>query len=117
MPSSVPWQDPTLQQERKKDHYSHFILHLAFSATEDLRRQFTRVEAALFRLRFQSDDARERKDFVESLDLNWDLVSEDERRQLATRLRDATPRIKQQELDEGSWFKVDFENVPELVER
>ena len=101
-----------LQEERKKDHYSHFILRLAFSSTEDLRRRFARVESALFKLRFQSDDARERKDFVESLDLNWEPVSEEERRLLASKLRDATPGIKQQEVDEGGWFKVDFENVP-----
>ena len=115
-PSAVSWRDPTLQEERRKDHYSHFILRLAFSSTEDLRRRFARVESALFKLRFQSDDARERKDFVESLDLNWEPVSEEERRLLASKLRDATPGIKQQEVDEGGWFKVDFENVPELVE-
>lgn len=74
------------------------------------------METALFILRFQSDDAKERKDFVDSLSLDWEPVSDEERRQLATKLRDATPGIKQQEIDEGGWFKVDFENVPELVE-
>ena len=74
------------------------------------------METALFKMRYQSDNSKERKDFVESLNLDWEPVVEEERRQLAKNLRDATPGIKQQEIDEGGWFKVDFENVLELVE-
>lgn len=67
-------------------------------------------------MRFQHDDARERQDFVESLDLAWEMVPEDEKRDLGKALLDATPGLKRQELEEGGWFKVDFETVPELVE-
>src|SRR5579871_6000684 len=67
-----------LQDERRKDHYSHFILRLAFSATEDLRRRFSRLETMLFRLRYKMDDARERQDFVTSLDFAWEMISEKE---------------------------------------
>ena len=105
-----------MKLERQKDHYSHFILRLAFSSTEDLRRRFARIECALFKLRFQNDDARERQAFVESLQLNWEVVSEDEKRNLAASLSSATLGLKQKELEEGGWFKVDFETVPELVE-
>ena len=108
--------DAKLRQERQKDHYSHFILRLAFSSTEDLRRRFSRLETALFKLRFQHDDARERQDFVESLDLAWEMVPEDEKQDLGKALLDANPGLKRQEFEEGSWFKVDFETVPELVE-
>src|ERR1700709_2531827 len=52
-----------LQEERMKDHYSHFILRLAFASTEDLRRRFSRVESMLFRLRFMENDVRERTAF------------------------------------------------------
>ena len=114
--SSSDAQDPNLQLERQKDHYSHFILRLAFSSTEDLRRRFSRLEGALFRLRFQNDDARERQKFVESLQLQWELVSEAEKRQHAAALLNATPNLRQQEVEDGGWFKVDFETVPELVE-
>ena len=110
------WRDPKLQKERQKDHYSHFILRLAFSSTEDLRRRFARIETALFKLRFQNDDARERQDFVKSLSFDWEAVSEEEKRALATQLRNATPGLKKEEVEEGGWFKVDFETVPELVE-
>lgn len=115
-PSSVGWRDPKLQAERQKDHYSHFILRLAFSSTEDLRRRFARIEIALFKLRFQSDDASERQKFVQSLDFNWEAVGDEEKRALSAQLSSATPGLKKQEMEEGGWFKVDFETVPELVE-
>lgn len=53
---------------------------------------------------------------MESLRIDWEVVSESERRALASELLNATPGLRVQELDEGGWFKVDFENVPELVE-
>ena len=109
-------QDEKLKLERQKDHYSHFILRLAFSSTEDLRRRFARIESALFKLRFQTDDVRERQAFIESLDFNWEVVPEDEKRELGTHLLNATPGLRRQELEEGGWFKVNWEMVPELVE-
>lgn len=122
--SSSGSHDEALRQERQKDHYSHYILRLAFSSTEDLRRRFARAESALFRLRFQQDDARERQAFVESLSLDWEPVTEEEKRELlAEKLLPASATSgtgRKQELEEGggfgSWFKVDFETVPELVE-
>ncbi|KAF2500899.1 DNA primase, large subunit [Lophium mytilinum] len=103
-----------LQDERKKDHYSHFILRLAFSATEDLRRRFSRLETMLFRLRFKDDDLKERQQFVDSLGLEWERVEEEERRELGAELSAASGLKK---VDEQGWFKVDWERVPELVEQ
>lgn len=114
--SSTGCQDDKHKSERQKDHYSHFILRLAFSSTEDLRRRFVRIETALFKLRFQSDDGRERQIFVESLDFNWKVVSHEERQELSIHLLNATPGIRRQDLEEGGWFKVDWETIPELVE-
>lgn len=105
---------PAMEEERKKDHYSHFILRLAFSSTEDLRRRFTRLESSLFRLRFQNNDARDRQDFVASLDFEWEKVSEEEKREFSAELLAVNPGMKK-DGDEG-WFKVDWEKVPELVE-
>ena len=42
-------------------------------------------------------------------------MSEEEKRSLATHLANAVG-LKQKEVEEGGWFKVDFETVPELVE-
>lgn len=108
--------DPRLQEQRRKDHYSHFILRLAFSSTEELRRRFARVEGALFRLRFQTENVRERQDFVSSLSLDWEAVGEQEKRTLAQDLVNATPSLKKADIEDGGWVKVDFETVPELVE-
>lgn len=107
--------DERLKNERQKDHYSHFILRLAFSATEDLRRRFARAETMLFRFRFQQDDSRERRAFIESLNLDWEPVGDDERRNLSENLLGATPGLRR--VDEDTWYKVDWERVPELVER
>ncbi len=106
----------TLQEERKKDHYSHFILRLAFSSTEDLRRRFSRLESMLFRLRFKEDDYIERQKFVRSLNLEWEEVGDAEKRELNTDLLAAAGgALKNRE--EQEWFKVDWERVPELVEQ
>lgn len=105
-----------LQNERKKDHYSHFILRLAFSATEDLRRRFSRLETMLFRLRFKDDDHIERQQFVRTLNLEWEEVQEAEKRALEKELLAAAGGgMKNRE--EQEWFKVDWERVPELVDQ
>ncbi|KAK6072889.1 eukaryotic and archaeal DNA primase [Seiridium cupressi] len=107
-----------LANQRQKDHYSHFILRLAFASTEDLRRRFSRVETMLFRLRFNGDNLRERQEFVQSLSLDWDEVTAEERNKYADELRAMTDTRKKtdQSEDDGSWFKVDWERVPDLVE-
>ncbi|KAL1980768.1 hypothetical protein VTN96DRAFT_3575 [Rasamsonia emersonii] len=107
--------DQRLKNERQKDHYSHFILRLAFAATEDLRRRFVRAETMLFKFRFQQDDTRERRAFIESLNLDWEPVSDEERQELSEHLVSATPGLRRS--DEETWYKVDWERVPELVER
>ncbi|AEO63199.1 40c3ffc4-3767-4db4-9e7f-d5501b33545b [Thermothielavioides terrestris] len=107
-----------LHAQRQKDHYSHFILRLAFASTEDLRRRFARVETMLFRLRFQTDDSRERAAFVRTLNLDWEPVPEEEKRalapQLATTVGFGSGKRAQQVLDED-WCKVDWTRVPDLV--
>ena len=104
--------------ERQKDHYSHFILRLAFASTEDLRRRFTRVETMLFRLRFNADDMRERAAFVQSLNLDWEVVSEEERREYAAELAatSASGYGRKMAPEEETWCKVDWERVPDLIE-
>lgn len=104
--------------ERQKDHYSHFILRLAFASTEDLRRRFTRVETMLFRLRFSADDMRERAAFVQSLNLDWEVVSEEERREYAAELAatSASGYGRKMAPEEETWCKVDWERVPDLIE-
>ncbi|RMZ17593.1 hypothetical protein D0862_00791 [Hortaea werneckii] len=103
-----------MEMERKRDHYSHWTLRLAFSGTKDLRERFARLETQLFKLRLQQDDTRERKEFIESLPMAWEVVGEDEKRMYMDELKAATRCGRD---DEEAWFKVDWEKVPELVER
>lgn len=103
-----------LLTERQKDHYSHFILRLAFASTEDLRRRFSRVETTLFRLRLAEDSARERNAFIQSLNLDWEPVAEDERNKYFAELTATIGSRKGDE--ETAWYKVDWERVPDLVE-
>lgn len=105
----------SIMHERTKDHYSHFILRLAFSGTEELRRRFSRLETQLFRLRFQSEDARAKTAFVESLGLEWEKVSAEERDLYREELAACSAWERKTDLELG-WFKVDWEKVPELVE-
>lgn len=110
-----------LASQRKKDHYSHFILRLAFSSTEDLRRRFARLETMLFRLRLGTDDMRERSTFIQSLNLDWEIVSEEERLALVSELGATSNSLghggrKQQVAEEESWCKVEWDRVPELIE-
>lgn len=111
-----------LAAQRKKDHYSHFILRLAFASTEDLRRRFVRVETLLFRLRFNGDDTRERAAFIRGLNLDWEMVTDEEKSGLATELAAVSAssfggaRKQQAAVEDESWCKVDWDRVPELVE-
>lgn len=103
-----------VQAERQKDHYSHFILRLAFATTEDLRRRFSRAETMLFRLRFHENDTRDRQAFVEGLNLDWEAVSDEERREHAEDLRAAGNGFPKR-IEEENYFKVEWDRVPELV--
>lgn len=104
-----------LQSERQKDHFSHYILRLAFSSTEDLRRRFTRLESMLFRLRFKQDDSAERRSFISSLNLDIQNITNEEKEQILPQLIAATGPYRRDEPQE--WFKIDWESVPDLVEQ
>lgn len=69
----------------------------------------------LFRFRFQQDDTKEKRAFIESLSLDWDPVSDEERDALSEHLLGATSGLR--DVKEEAWYKVDWERVPELVEK
>ncbi|KAK5663148.1 hypothetical protein OQA88_6565 [Cercophora sp. LCS_1] len=104
--------------QRQKDHYSHFILRLAFASTKELRQRFARSETMLFRLRFEADDTRDRTAFIQSLSLDWEAVSDEEKRQYSAELLATVmyPGKKNAFIDEESFCKVDWMRVPDLVE-
>ena len=51
---------------------------------------------------------------MESLSFDWETVPEDEKRMLAAELVASTSGVKR--VEDESWFKLDWERVPELVE-
>lgn len=118
-----------LAEQRQKDHYSHFILRLAFARSSDLRQRFLRAETLLFKHRFDTDDASERNDFIDSLEgLHWEPVPVEERNALAQKLLlppvPGTSRIGGAGGSSGggggfdeTYYRVDWEQVPDLVER
>ena len=105
---------PELAEQRRKDHYAHFILRLAFARSEELRKRFARVETILFKHRFETDDAGERDEFVASLGLDWEPVDAEERRELEAQLTAAAGGAKKVD---ASYFKVDWERVGDLVDQ
>ncbi|KAI0444548.1 DNA primase, large subunit [Xylaria telfairii] len=104
-----------LSEERQKDHYSHFILRLAFASTEDLRRRFSRVETMLFRLRLADEGLTEKNAFIQSVNLDCEQVTENERNKYRNELA-AVTSFKKGSTEEETWIKVDWERVPDLVE-
>jgi DNA primase large subunit len=89
-----------LELERRKDHIGHFVLRLAFCKSwvvlvlppcpslslgmglinpfpyrEELRRRFLKAECLLFRIRYDTDDTKERAKFLSSRDFDWTEVT------------------------------------------
>lgn len=63
-----------LEDDRRKDIVSHYVLRLAYSKTEDLRRWFLAQEAALFRLRLESLSSAELEVFLHDHDISFEEV-------------------------------------------
>lgn len=108
--------DETNEEHRRlKDHYSHFILRLAFCRSQELRRRFIHAESILFKIRYNSDDPEERDAFIKTCNLSWEPVTEAERQELGKKL-DWLQQTREDGTDDSTgFFKVDFEKVPDLV--
>jgi DNA primase large subunit len=130
-----------LLSERRKDHYSHYILRLAFCRNEELRRKFVNAETFLFKLRYTQMTKAEKQLFISKLDLVWGEVADSEKEGLkkeliATHWNDVVMGIKQGTLSASSSYiqrssidenevwhclrneklsKLPWENVPDLV--
>ncbi|WFC97791.1 4-nitrophenylphosphatase [Malassezia yamatoensis] len=105
-----------LQQERMKDHVSHFVLRLAFSRTEELRRRFLHAETALFRYRLETEHLAEREAFLRAQDFVWRVVSPEEQRRHKEQLLACHPRLAAT-FEQESFLQVPWHRVPDLVER
>lgn len=100
----------TIDQERQKDHYSHFILRLVYCRTPDLRKVFVERERLLFRYRLSCEDAADRDAFIQSLEFDWEVVSESELASIRPFLDSTTNNSRE------TFVKVDWQRVTDLVD-
>ncbi|RUS16956.1 DNA primase large subunit [Endogone sp. FLAS-F59071] len=117
------------QEQRRKDHVSHFILRLAYCRSEELRSWFLRQECALFRHRFEIEATNDKQAFLGSLNFSWSIVSPAHKQEIleelercsgwAERCSGWAPSMQsvKQTVEKEIFFEVDFERVPDLVSR
>ncbi|KAL1925435.1 uncharacterized protein VTP21DRAFT_318 [Calcarisporiella thermophila] len=103
-----------LQEERRKDHISHFILRLAYARTEDLRRWFINNECELFRYRFESETLQDRYSYLTSLNLSWKMISKEEKDSIRKELMASSPHIAER-FESEAFFEVDWQKALDLV--
>ena len=73
-------------QNRSRDHFSHFILRLAYSRTEELRRWFINHEVDAFRLKSFNASPDEISMFMNYHDLRFTAVSDEEKAEIKDQL-------------------------------
>ncbi|EIE90101.1 hypothetical protein RO3G_14812 [Rhizopus delemar RA 99-880] len=113
--------------KKKEDHISHFVLRMAYCRSEDLRDWFVRQETTLFKFRFEQEPMEEKKAFLQKLNLNWKMLSEEEKENIREELEiccqallrsksdNPTLAMIEQFVNMETFFEVDFEKVPNLV--
>ncbi|KAH8106985.1 DNA primase large subunit [Cristinia sonorae] len=110
-----------LDGERRRDHVGHFVLRLAFCRSEELRRRFVKAEMTLFRVRYESmTDIDEKNQFLQSLELGWEAVTEKELAEYHEHLVAAATSKEVLELTKQKkerYYKVRWTRVPDLIEK
>ena len=108
-------------QNRARDHFSHFILRLAYCRTEDLRRWFVTQELDVFRLRCQVASGDEVSSFMADNDLKFTEVPKEEKALLVDQLSAVLRSQKYKDGDVSAdlikYFKVHFTEALELVRK
>lgn len=115
-----------LNKERQKDYYSHFILRLCFSRSQELRQKFLKNETMLFRIRYNTLTSVEQQQFVKSLNLPWEFITPEEKSQLSTKLFNSISASlgyilqlddvqKKRYFEQEEFIKIPFEYVTDLL--
>jgi len=114
-------------EDSRRDTISHWVLRLAFAATEDLRRRFLAFEILLFKYRFEKKlDSKSVQDFMNKNNMGYKPISSQERDMYKESLRTVYSSRNAWRLKSGitskpfesiQFFKVDFEEVPDLVSK
>ncbi|KAK8736904.1 hypothetical protein OTU49_004714 [Cherax quadricarinatus] len=107
-----------IEAARRRDHVSHFILRLAYSRTEELRRWFITHETDLFRARLLhcSKKGVDIKNFMAINNLHFTPMSSEEVQMERENLIAGTYNISSGDMMEGrTFYKVPFTEALELV--
>ncbi|XP_021940458.1 DNA primase large subunit-like isoform X2 [Zootermopsis nevadensis] len=103
-------------QIRKRDHVSHFILRLAYSGSEELRRWFLSREQDLFRTRFTSLSAEGIQRFMQVNNLKYEPISEAVKAQLRQCLFESSfAMLSMASVDAHEFYRVPYTDVQDLV--
>lgn len=99
-----------------KDIISHFVLRLVYCRTEELRRWFLQMETTLFRHRFRLEHPDAQRMFMEECKLPYRAITNPEFETVKDKLGQVARSLNQPLPNaESIFYKVPFEEVPELV--
>lgn len=113
------------------DNLSHFVLRLAYSKTEELRRWLITQESQLFKYRFDSETEETITQFLKDNDLNYQPLSEEELNAViapedsemqdddrlvgTVYLRDLLRQVPYADVSQTIYFRVPFEDAIDLL--
>ncbi|CAL5398365.1 unnamed protein product [Camellia sinensis] len=107
---------PQASEVVNKDIISHFVLRLVYCRTEELRKWFLSMETTLFRYRFRLEGHEVQRALMAEFDLPYKIVSNAEFESVKEKLGQVARSIGPYSSNADTiYFKVPFEEVPELV--
>ncbi|XP_020106509.1 probable DNA primase large subunit isoform X1 [Ananas comosus] len=106
-------QDPA--EVMNKDIISHFVLRLVYCRTEELRKWFLSMETTLFRYRFRLESLESQRMLMTEFQLPYKALIHAEYETVKDKLVQVARSIGQSSNTDTIFFKVPFEEVPDLV--
>ncbi|GFP99472.1 probable DNA primase large subunit [Phtheirospermum japonicum] len=102
-------------EAKNKDIISHFVLRLVYCREEELRKWFLTIETTLFRYRFLIETDEVQRAIMAEFELPYKAVNSAEYESVKDKLNQVTRSIGQQGSTDTIYYKVPFEQVPDLV--
>ncbi|PKA57829.1 putative DNA primase large subunit [Apostasia shenzhenica] len=106
---------PDPSQMMNKDIISHFVLRLVYCRTEELRKWFLSMETTLFRYRFRFESSESQRLLMNEFQLPYKALNLAEYEGVKDKLFQVSRSMGQYSNVDTTFFKVPFEEVPELV--
>lgn len=107
---------PDASETINKDIISHFVLRLVYCRTEELRKWFLSMETTLFRYRFKRQSIESQRALLAEFDLPYKAIGSSEFEGVKDKLVQVARSLGQPSPSgDAVYYKVPFEEVPELV--